>query len=44
MAFIERINSKLNCTSHKILDAFVTAVTSSKTIQQLSITINNIQV
>jgi len=44
MAFIECINLKHNCTSHKILDAFVTAVTSSKTIQQLSTTINNLQV
>lgn len=44
MAFIECINLQLNCTSHKILDAFVTAVTSSKTIQQLSIAINSLQV
>lgn len=41
MAFTECINLKLNC---KILKAFVTTVTSSKTIQQLIITINNVQV
>lgn len=44
MAFIGYINLKLNCTSHKILDAFVTAATSSKIIQQQSFAINNLQV